>query len=459
MTRRGRVGSQRPEESRRRGALSVSALCLSLAACGQIAPATRDSAAGSTETPRVIPAVEVVQARRGALPLRERLTGTVRASGEVAIYPQTSGAVIEVLAENGSAVQRNDPLVRIQTPGSRPQLEQARSNLELARAQMKQAEAALEDVEAKYRRALVLGDRGIVSAESVETLRAAFETARAALAAAKAQSGAAEAAVAEQSEVQGQLTVRAPITGRVGQRNVEVGMRVDPQTALFVIGRLDRVRVEVPVTQEILTRVRKGQRVELRPGEGPTIITARVSRISPFLAPGSYSAEVEIDVPNESGGLVPGMFVTADIFYGESAQVTLVPTSALYEHPTGGRGLFVMRSPPSPAPAGSGAIDADTRPQPIPFRPVDVIAEGPQTVGVSGVHEGDWVVVVGQHLLSAQGGTEAPVAHVRVIAWERILELQGLQREDLLRRFMEKQQRLADEAGVASAAPTGAGTW
>jgi RND family efflux transporter MFP subunit len=438
--------------------LGIAGLATTLWSCGGNGGGQRD---GDWNEPQVVPAVEVVAARRGALPLRERLTGTVRASGEVAIYPQTSGAVVEVLAQNGSAVTKGRPLVRIQTPGARPQLEQARSNLDLARAEVRQAEAELKDVDAKYQRALVLGDRGIVSAESVQTLRAEVETARASLAAAKAQAAAAQAGVAERSEVQGQLTVRAPISGRIGQRNVEVGMLVDSQTALFVIGRLDVVRVEVPVTQEILARVRTGQRVELGPGEGQPAIGAEVSRISPFLSPGSYSAEVEIDVPNESGALVPGMFVSVDIFYGESEQATLVPTSAIYEHPaTGQQGVFVMNEPPPGVPADAraesgAAADAGTEPQAIPFRAVNVIAEGPQTVGVSGVQAGEWVVVVGQHLLSAQAGMQAPVARVRVIAWERILELQGLQRQDLLRRFMEKQQRLAREAAPEAARPGG----
>jgi multidrug efflux pump subunit AcrA (membrane-fusion protein) len=165
---------------------------------------------------------------------------------------------------------------------------------------------------------------------------------------------------------------------------------------------------------------------------------------------------VEIDVPNEAGALVPGMFVTVDIFYGESEQATLVPTSALYEHPAiGQQGVFVM-SEASPTPrAGAAEADKDSEPKAVPFRAVNVIAEGPQTVGVSGVQPGEWVVVVGQHLLSTQGGTEAPVARVRVIAWERILELQGLQRQDLLRRFMEKQQRLADEAAATAARSSG----
>jgi HlyD family secretion protein len=398
--------------------------------------------------PTVVPAVEVVQARAGALPLRERVTGTVRAAGEVAIYPQASGSVVEVLVQNGSAVKAGQPLVRIQAPGSLPQLNQARSNLDLARAEVKEAQAALNDVELKYKRARVLGERGIVSVEAVETLRAEAETARATLAAAEAQVGASQAAVAERAEMQGQLTVRAPIAGRVGQRNVEVGMRVDPQSPLFVIGRLDTVRIEAPVTQEALARIKADQRVEIDPGGGRLKIAAQVSRISPFLAAGSYSAEVEIDVANESGVLVPGMFVPVDIFYGESARATLIPTSALYDHPALGRqGVFVLAEAPVPVSQTAGTAGLSASAMTVTFRNIDVIAEGPQTVGVSGLDEGAWVVVVGQHLLSAQGGERSPTARVRIVSWERVLELQGLQRHDLLRQFMEKQQRLAAERG------------
>jgi multidrug efflux pump subunit AcrA (membrane-fusion protein) len=225
-------------------------------------------------------------------------------------------------------------------------------------------------------------------------------------------------------------------------------MLVSPQMPLFIIGRLENMRVEVPVSQEILTRVKRGQPVEIRVGgDDGDAIDARVSRISPFLQEGSFSAEVEIDVPNQAGRLVPGMFVTVDIFYGQSDEATLVPTSALYEHPlTGERGVFVTSVDPATAKAGSadgpnGGLSEG--PVDIPFRPIGVIAEGSQTLGIDGVQPGDWVVVIGQHLLSAQGGGAVPQARIRVVDWDRILVLQGLQREDLLRQFMEKQQQLA----------------
>jgi multidrug efflux pump subunit AcrA (membrane-fusion protein) len=160
---------------------------------------------------------------------------------------------------------------------------------------------------------------------------------------------------------------------------------------------------------------------------------------------------VEIDVPNDAGLLVPGMFVTVDIFYGESARSTLVPTSALYDNPaTGQQGVFVAPGrAPAPAAArpaaGGGGEGGDARPAPVrvEFRPIEVVAAAAQTVGVKGVQPGDWVVVVGQHLLANQ---PEPEARLRTIEWDRILELQQLQRQDLLREFMERQQRAGGES-------------
>ncbi|MBP7568552.1 MAG: efflux RND transporter periplasmic adaptor subunit [Acidobacteria bacterium] len=395
-----------------------------------------------------IPAVEAVQARQGALPLVERATGTVTASGQVAIFPETSGRVVEVLAQNGDSVRRGDALVRIQTAGSQAQLQQARSNVAVAEAEVREIEANLKDLQMQYERTRALGERGLVPRETVDTLRSQVEAAQASLARARAQLDASRSSVDERAELQRQTVVRAPIAGRVGQRDVEVGMRVDPQTQLFVVGRLDRMRIEVPVTQEILTQVREGQHVELRPGSGSSgePIVAEVSRISPFLEPGSFSAEVEIDVPNE-GRLVPGMFVTVDIHYGESQPATLVPTSAVYEDPvTGERGVYVVNEP-GLAQAKLGELTSD--PLPVSFRQVDVLADGRQTVGVGGVEPGEWVVVVGQHLLGPHVEDEAARARVRPADWDRILRLQGLQREDLLHGFMERQRQAARTGGRA----------
>ena len=422
---------------------AAAAVLASMAGCGDTA-ASRPADQATT-----VPAVEVLPARTGRLPLSERLTGTVRATGEVAIYPQATGSIAEVLVQNGSRVAKGDVLVRIRSVGTGAQVDQARSGLNVARAAEREAAAVLEQVQSQYERYASLGEGGLVPADTVATLRTQVQAARAALARAKAEVGQARGLMGERADVQAQTTVRAPIAGRVGQRNAEVGMRVDPQTALFTIGRLETVRVEVPVSQDLLPALARGQRVDILVPGHDTPIAAKVSRISPFLDNASYTAEVEIDVPNASGALLPGMFVSVDVFHGQTSDATLVPVSALFTHPgTGELGVYVT---PASRQADAVATDATAGVQSAPiaveFRPVDVLGEGQGVAGVAGVREGEWVVVVGQHLLAEQAASESPRARPRAIAWNRVMELQRLQRDDLLESFMERQQRL----GLAAA--------
>ncbi len=112
------------------------------------------------------------------------------------------------------------------------------------------------------------------------------------------------------------------------------------------IGDMSEVRVEIALTQEMLPNVSVGQTARITiPSRGDTVLTGQLVRISPFPVEGTYSAEAEIDVPNPEGLLRPGMFVTAEILYGESEQATLVPNSALYENPTTGQqGIYMAPS-------------------------------------------------------------------------------------------------------------------
>ncbi len=406
-----------------------------------------------------IPAVEAVEARYGALPLSERLTGTVRAAGQVSIYPEASGPIVAVLARNGDEVKAGDPLVRIRAEVSRNQLQQSEAGVEAARASRDRARATVDDLERRFERSESLARDNYISQEEFESLKTGLASARAELAAAEAQVSRAGGALGESQESVRQTVVRAPIDGTVGRRNAEVGMFVSGSTPLFTIGRLENMEVDVPITQEMLTRIRAGQTAEIRSGSiGDSVIRAEVSRVSPFIEPGSFSAELQIDVDNASGALLPGMFVTVDVLYGESREATLVPKSAIWEDPaTGAVGVYTAPSIGLEVPLvmpeeGSDETPPMTPPTPAEFQRVEVLAEGRHVVGVEGIEPGDWVIVVGQHLVAGGNPNEGPPqARVRPIDWERLLDLQGLQREDMLRQFMEKQQRIAraklDSAG------------
>lgn len=409
------------------------------------------------------PAVEVVQARLDALPLLERLTGTVQAGGQVAIYPRTSGAITEVFVDNGAVVRAGDPLVRIESRSPRSQLAQAQAELAAARAEARAAAATLTELESQLRRTQELAADSLVAQETLETERAQVESARAAVQQAGARAASAEASIQERAEEVGRTIVRAPIDGVVGQRAAEVGMIADGQAPLFIIGQLERMRVEVPIAQDLIGRIRPGQRVEITTEATlSNPIQAEISRLSPFLAQGSFSAEAEIDVENPAGRLVPGMFVTVDVFYGESDSTTVVPSSAIYGDPATGRpGVFVATPPDSGgvmtvAASGMGSL---TDPRPTRLVPVQIVAEGRQTVGIAGVRPGEWVVVIGQNLLTDET-EERPVARLRPASWERIIALQERLGTDLLNEVMEEHERSSvrlDGAGSTGEANTGRG--
>lgn len=415
-------------------------LTMSLAACSG---SSNQSKNGRQDQNATIPAVEAVQARYGSLPLSERLSGTVIAKNQVELYPEINGKIAEVLVQNGQDVKKGDPLVKIRDNQYQQQVRQAEAGLKINNARLKQAKARLNELQAQYKRTKKLAEKDLSSDLEMETLEAQLESAKADVELAEAQVQQSQSSLEESQDLLDKTVIRAPVSGKVGQRNAEVGMQLSPSTRVFTIGDLGKLRVEVVLTENMLQHVEVGQSVRIYAGQDtdtPKTIEAELSRISPFLNTTTRSTEAEIDVANEQNLLRPGMFVPVDILYGESDKATLIPTSALYTNPqTGEEGVYVATSLGMEVePAQS--VDPDNPPPmteaiEVKFQPINVLARGRMQLGVNGVEPGDWIVTVGQDLLSGGRGK----ARVRAINWDRVLTLQGLQRQDLLRRVLKQQ--------------------
>jgi len=393
-------------------------------------------------TDSLIPAVEAVQARHGTLPLTERLSGVVKAKNQVEIYPEINAVITRVQVHNGDVVKEGQALVRLRDKEFQERLKQARANHQIAVAQLKQAEAQLKEIQAALKRTQSLAEKGLTSDTELETIQTQAVSAEADVELAKARLEQAEATVEERMETLSQTVVRAPVAGTVGNRNAEVGMLVNSNTWLFTLGQLDTVRVEIVLTDKMLNYIETGQRAEIFADNLPSgVVSAPLSRISPFLHPVTHSTEAEIDLANPDRLLRSGMFVTVDVYYGESEEATLLPLSTLYENPTtGGTGVYVSQTDleerePVGAMNGGQSISL-VGPVSFEFVPVEVIAKGRMEAGVSGVESGDWVVTIGQDLL----GGEAGQARVRPVKWEWVEQLQHLQRRDLLQEVLQKQQ-------------------
>lgn len=431
--------------------LALVGLTLLLLLSGCSSPSNEGNSPQQEQGDNSPPSVEAVQARDGSLPLEERMSGTVRARNQIAIYSELSEPVVSVEAQTGDYVEEGEPLVRLRRETYEQQVRQAKASLRNAKAEAQGAQANLRELRSQLKRTERLTDQDFESQQQLESLRAQVEQAEAAYEQAQAQVEQAESTLDERQSALSKTVIRAPISGHVGQRNVQVGQRVGPDTRLYTLGDLDSVKVRVEVTDRMFGRIQPGQTARIHVPQRDTILTASVTRMSPFLSEESYSAEAEIVVANKNRVLNPGMFVEVDVAYGESERATIVPLSALYEDPASNtRGVFVAPTLGTEIPVDvPDEFDEDnppplTPPTPTTFREVEVLAEGQQTAGVRGIEPGDWVVTVGQNLLDNDAG-ERVDARVRPLPWSRLIALQRLQDTDLLNRVLERQQRLAEQ--------------
>ncbi len=392
-----------------------------------------------------IPAVEAVQAQLGTLPLEERLVGIVKADNQVEIFPEITASIQQVHVKTGEFVRKGQKLVSLDARQFQEQLNQARASLRISEADAKQADARLRELSLQFERTEALAAKELVSELDLETQRAQMDAVSASRDRSIAQVEQAKATVQERETALTRTVIRAPISGRIGLLNAEVGMRATGNNQLFTIGNLEKVRIEISLTEGMLSYIQPGQTTRISSESIPdTSMIQPLSRISPFLEAVSFSTTAEIDVQNEGGLLKPGMFVNVDVYYGESRQATIVPNSALYEDPASGAvGVFVASSLGLEVdvmkPEGEDDIAPLSEPTPISFKQIEVIAQGHDLSGIRGINENAWVVTLGQHLLR---GNE-PRARVRATTWQRLVVMQNLNRDDLLEEFLQKQQKMA----------------
>lgn len=365
-----------------------------------------------------VPTVEIVEAKRGSLPIHEQLTGNVKALNQTGIYPEITGRIVEVLANNGDRVKRGDILVRLRDDELRERLTQARHDRDVAQAQLRQAEVSVQHYEAQLRRTREMVEFGLQSASELEALEADATRARASVDLARAQLSRAEARIEEQKSALQNTVVRAPISGILGNRNAEIGMRVDGGTRLFEIGDSSNIKITIIVTERQVNRFRQGNRARIRSPYLDKPVETTIRRLSPFLDPVTHTAVAEIELSNPGNILQPGMFVTVDVFHGAAEEAQILPKAALFEHP-GNKRLGIYAAEPE---AQSGKAS-------VTFIPVEIATDNRDSISVreTGYR---WVVVNGQHQLAEWNSREA---NVRIVDWDRVVQLQQLQARDLLK--------------------------
>lgn len=265
--------------------------------------------------------------------------GTVASARGVQISSEVPGVVKKIGFDSGKLVKKGDVLVVLDSRVERAQLASAQVRRDLALTNVK--------------RARTLGAAGAESQAQLDADENALAQATAELEVLRAQIA--------------RKTIRAPFTGRLGIRAVNLGQYLNPGTALTTLEAVGGAYVDFELPQRYQQEVTTGLPVRVTvEGIADLSASGTISAISPNVDPATRTLELRAEVqhaevqhaekPQAEAELQPGMFVRVEVVLPQERKVVAVPlTSVVYA--SYGDSVFVLEeplpdAPPSEAPNG-----------------------------------------------------------------------------------------------------------
>jgi RND family efflux transporter MFP subunit len=298
----------------------VVALALLLAVWGILSRLSARNALDREAREAAIPTVLTTRPRSGPAADTLVLPGSVQAYYEAPIYARTSGYLKTWYTDIGAAVKKGQLLAEIEAPEVDQQLRQAEADLGTARANYELARTTNERW------------KGLLATESVSQQDA---DQRAGDAAAKAAAQASAAAnLARLRELEAFKRVVAPFNGVVTQRNTDVGALINagqtPGSALFRVADTHRLRIYVQVPQPYAAQISTGMSAVLEFTDHPgQHYSATVTSTAHALDAVSRTLQVELQIDNSRGELLPGSYVQVTFTMPPSPGTLRVPVNTV----------------------------------------------------------------------------------------------------------------------------------
>jgi len=246
--------------------------------------------------------IEVAEAAARRWPQSVSAIGGLRAVNGVQVANEIAGVVSALEFKSGQRVEAGDVLLRIEAETD---------------------EAALETREAEARLALQQFERFSNLIEQNAVSQSEFDEAR-------ANYEAAEARVHEQRALLNKKTIRAPFSGVLGLRQVDLGEYIGVGTPIVGINMLDPIQVDFTISERELPRLAVDDRVEVTVAAFPDRqFTGEILAIDSSVLPESRTVRVRAGLPNPEMQLRPGMFANVRAVRDEVREVVTVPRTAI----------------------------------------------------------------------------------------------------------------------------------
>ena len=303
-------------------------------------------------------AVTTIVAAEEAWPSTLSAIGTVAAVRGVTIAADLPGTVEKIAFDSGQAVREGDVLALQDTRQERAQLAAAEAQRDLARVNFERLQGLLNE--------------RVIS-------RAEFDRAIAEQRQADGRVGEIHAAIDRK-------TIKAPFSGVLGLRHVNLGQYLSGGDAMVTLQALNPIYVNFGVPQQAAGQMRPGRSVRITVGEQPGVaMTGRVTALDSVVDEATRNVQVQATFANPNGLLRPGMFVQTEAVSGAGSTLVSLPASAVSYAPFGDS-VFVVTDIKSEKGTYRGV-----RQQFVKLG----ATRGDQIAIVSGVKKGDEVVTSG----------------------------------------------------------------
>lgn len=301
-------------------------LLASASGCRKPAANAAELTSAEKESPPI--AVRTTAAVERPMPEYLVLTGTLRSSEESEVAADASGKVTATFVERGQKVNKGDTLAILDSRSASITASAMNAQSNLAQAQLEQAQRECERVKA-------LKNSGAISQAEYDRVTAQCQTTQWQVAAAQAQ-------VQSARKLVGDAVIRAPFSGIVGERYVNVGQYVQPSTRIASLYQPDPLRLELTVPEQNVGAIKPEMPVMFTVATyGDEPFKGSVRFISPNIRPTTRDLVIEAVCPNGDGRLRPGMFTLAHLVIGEKKLPT-VPLKAVRKDPSGDARIFVV---------------------------------------------------------------------------------------------------------------------
>jgi membrane fusion protein (multidrug efflux system) len=305
-------------------------------------------------------AVTTIVAQQAEWPDAFNAIGSAAAVQGVIVSADLAGTVDRVAFDSGKAVRQGEVLVELDTRQERAQLAAAEAQRDLARVNFDRMQGLLKE--------------NVIS-------RAEFD-------AATAESKQTEARVGEIHAAIERKTIRAPFSGILGIRQVNLGQYLSSGDPIVQLQSLNPIYVNFGVPQNATSQMRVGRDVRITSDDfAGAEFHGRITAIDSIVNPETRNIQVQATLANPDGKLRPGMFVQAEVATGGGRTVIPLPATSISYAPYGDSVFVVDNNAKAP----NGSTYRGVRQQ---FVKVEG-ARGDQVGIVSGVKPGDQVVTSG----------------------------------------------------------------